>query len=70
MALLFTVIGKTDDPELLAEEQYYMTCHRLGIDCQVAAKKHFKDQNWQDGLFHDMDMLSGRECKGIKPAAN
>ena len=46
MALLFTVVGKTDDPELLAEEQYYVTCHRLGIDCQVAAKKKFEHHDW------------------------
>ena len=46
MALLFTVVGKTDDPELLAEEQYYVTCHRLGIDCQVAAKKKYEHHDW------------------------
>lgn len=46
MALYFTVVGKTKDPELLAEERYYRICEQIGLDCQIAAKKYFEWKNY------------------------
>ena len=44
MALTFTVIGKTNDKELIAEELYYTAANKLGFDCQLAAKtREYKD---------------------------
>ena len=46
MALYFTVIGKTNDPELIAEELYYVVANQLGFDCQLAAKtREYKDDS-------------------------
>jgi hypothetical protein len=39
MALLFTVVGKTNDPELLEEERYYRICNAIGLSPFIADKK-------------------------------
>ena len=46
MALLFKVAATPENFALLIEQQYYVTCHRLGIDCQVAARKKFEHHDW------------------------
>lgn len=46
MALLFTVVKHSDNSALLIEQQYYVTCHNLGLNCQIAARKKFEHHDW------------------------
>ncbi len=46
MALLFKVAATPANSALLIEQQYYVTCHRLGIDPQIAARKKYEHHDW------------------------
>ncbi len=46
MALLFKVAATPANSALLIEQQYYVTCNRLGIDPQIAARKKYEHHDW------------------------
>jgi len=46
MSLLFKVAPTPENSALIIEQQYYETCHRLGIDPQIAARKKFEHHDW------------------------